>query len=758
MDTQRHDLGRWTVRGARQLMRRRRAGRVLLAILCLGGIGACGGGGSGSVGSLPPGAFETEEYRANYGLGAIHASSAYAGGATGQGVTVAVIDSGIDVDHPEFAGAIHPDSIDIVTDGPTFDDENGHGTAVAGVIGARRNGALTHGVAYESRLLVVRADAPNSCGSGGCAFAPADVADATDHAVTHGAGVINYSLGGASVLDPTLEAALERAADAGRILVFAAGNEGASEPTFPARFAADAQAEGLAIAVGSVDANRQLATSSNRAGSAQEHYLVAPGVGILAPALGGGPTLFSGTSAAAPHVAGAAAVVLQAAPFLSGAQVVELLLDTAGDLGDPGTDPEYGRGLVDLDAALSPQGSLAVPLGSSVGGEALPLNGTGLRLGAAFGPGPELGRAIFLDGYGRPYWLDLGDATERAASLPDLHDWLAPARRTRTVGAKVGGVSLALGASASGEGMGVGGLAEREPADRDAFALSASLGESGRLDLVHGWSLEDRFGLSEAASGVLGGLVSHRSLSSPYLGLTRGGDGLALAQQLGGGITLKTGIASERMAGLTGRRQGTRALIAELSQETRAGTWLGLQLGSVRERDRLLDAQGGGALGLPEASSTSFIGLAGRINLPARVELFAQSFMGLTDPGDGAHGLLEDISALLSSSFGAGLARRDLLTRGDRLIFAVAQPLRIAQGRAVLDRPTGRTINGRVLRSTDRIDLEPAGREIDLEIGYRLPLGRRHELQVSWLSQIEPGHDPKARPAHTVALRVRAGL
>src|SRR5919106_1730570 len=137
MDTQRHDLGRWTVRGARQLMRRRRAGRVLLAILCLGGIGACGGGGSGSVGSLPPGAFETEEYRANYGLGAIHASSAYAGGATGQGVTVAVIDSGIDVDHPEFAGAIHSDSIDIVTDGPTFDDEDGHGTAGAGGIGAR---------------------------------------------------------------------------------------------------------------------------------------------------------------------------------------------------------------------------------------------------------------------------------------------------------------------------------------------------------------------------------------------------------------------------------------------------------------------------------------------------------------------------------------------------------------------------------------------------------------------------------------------
>ena len=342
----RQDPGRWRKRGARQLLLS--AGRALLAILCLGGLGACGGGGGGaaSVGSLPPSSFETQEYSASYGLGAIHASSAYAGGATGQSVTVAVIDTGIDVDHPEFANAIHPDSIDIVTGGPTFDDADGHGTAVAGVIGARRNGALSHGVAYQSQLLVVRADALSSCGPAGCAFMPADVAVATDHAVDHGARVINYSLGGASPLDPVLESALDRAVDAGVILVMAAGNDGGSEPIFPARFAADAQADGLAIAVGSVGANDQLASSSNRAGSAQDHYLVAPGVNILAPAPGGGAALRNGTSFAAPHVAGAAAVVLQAAPFLSGAQVVELLLDTATDLGAPGTEfriwPRHG--------------------------------------------------------------------------------------------------------------------------------------------------------------------------------------------------------------------------------------------------------------------------------------------------------------------------------------------------------------------------------------------------------------------------------
>ena len=113
------------------------------------------------------------------------------------------------------------------------DDVDGHGTAVAGIIAARRNQALSHGVAFDARILAVRADMPGSCASG-CAFDQADVATATDYAVGRGAGVINYSLGGSTSLGASLEGALARAADAGTILVFAAGNEGAADPTFPA--------------------------------------------------------------------------------------------------------------------------------------------------------------------------------------------------------------------------------------------------------------------------------------------------------------------------------------------------------------------------------------------------------------------------------------------------------------------------------------------------------------------------------------------
>jgi subtilisin family serine protease len=221
---------------------------LLITALLLGAcsVGFSSGGSSGDDGddSRPPSFFETAEYNASYGLAAINASSAYATGVNGRGVTVGVIDTGIDRNHPEFAGAIASASIDIVSGSPdNLDDQDGHGTAVAGILAARRNGELSHGVAYNAQILAVRADTDGSCASG-CTFDQADIAAGTDYAVANGARVINYSLGGASALGPVLGAALRRATDAGAVLVLAAGNDGAEDPTFPAQFASTAEAGG----------------------------------------------------------------------------------------------------------------------------------------------------------------------------------------------------------------------------------------------------------------------------------------------------------------------------------------------------------------------------------------------------------------------------------------------------------------------------------------------------------------------------------
>ncbi len=734
------------------------------------GCGGGGGGGSGGAGgpgvALPASSFETTEYRANYGLGVLRASSAYAAGATGRGVTVGVVDTGIDVDHPEFAGQIAAASTDVVSGNPAqVDDIDGHGTAVAGVIAARRNQVLTHGVAYQAKLLAVRADAPGTCPSS-CAFDQADVAAATDYAVGHGAQVINYSLGGASSLGTTLHDAFARAVDAGTILVLAAGNEGAADPTFPGRFAADAAADDQVIAVGAVDANKQIASFSNRAGSAQDHYLVAPGVNVLAPALGGGAALVSGTSFAAPHVSGAVALVLDAAPFLSAAEVVQLLLDSATDLGAPGPDPVYGQGLVNLRAALGPQGPLSVPLGSRVGEASVPLSDTGLRLGRAFGRGPDLGAAIFLDGYGRAYWLNLGDRIGAPATAPDLEAWLAPAGPQYRSSVPLG-PALALGltvAQPTGD--------DRAPATWDAttddsgaaFALDLGIGNladggSTRLVLTHGLGLQNRFGLMSVGPAAAGNLLGQAGLTSPYLALADRGDGLILAQEVGRGLSVRLGVAVGETDLQPSVDQGQSAVvIGELVRSFGPGRVLSLQVGSVDEQHSLLDTRGTGAFGGPDGATTTFFGFAGNWALADRFALFGQASLGATDPGAMGRGLVEEVSALWSSSFAVGLAGRDLLADGDQLTLTTAQPLRVEAGTAVIDRPVGRSFDGQILRQRDRVDLAPEGRELDLEVGYRLALGGRWALHLDWLTQLEPGHQADAGPAHTAAIRLRTAL
>ena len=720
--------------------------------------GGGGGGGSGSLSRHPPSFFETAEYLANRGLEGIEASSAYAAGATGNGIMVGVVDTGIDLDHPEFAGVIDAGSIDIVTgSAATLGDVDGHGTAVAGIIGARRNGALSHGVAFGARLLVVRADAPGSC-PGACAFDQANVAAATDYAVNQGAHVINYSLGGTGSLDGALGDALERAVAAGRILVLAAGNEGGIDPIFPAIFAGSSEASGRAIAVGALDVDGQLASFSNRAGSAREYFLVTPGVQILAPELNGDAALVSGTSFAAPHVAGAAALVLDAAPFLGAGEVVELLLETATDLGDPGTDEIYGRGLLNLEAALAPQGQLSVPLGSSVHGAAAALGATGLRLGGAFGPGPDLGRAVFLDGYGRPYWIDLDRRRTSAEIGPDLPGWLARSRGQLTFAPPLGtGPALSLHLEAPPEhAPGKGPSDEIDRRLDESLALSAGLGQAGSLTVTHGWSLQGQFGLQGETTGAAPGLLTGGVFASPYLALADGGDGVAVGHRVGDGWSLRVGLGRAGRGGQDGYGSGDNTvMLGELVRAVNDRWQLGVQFGQLEEDERMLDASGGGALGLPEGASTTFLGFTGRAEMAPRLEVFGQGNVGLTRPHGARPGLLRDISVLSSGSFGLGVIRRALATKGDRLTLAISQPLRVETGAAEIDRPLGRTFDGRIVRQRANVDLAPSGRELDLELGYRLVLAGVGELGLNWLTRLQPGHDAAAEPEHAIALKLR---
>lgn len=266
-------------------------------------------------------------------------------GQGGVGITVAILDTGIDCSHPDLAGADCLNGPNYVGGSSSFDD-HGHGTHVSGIVAARDNGAGLIGTAPKVRLIAIKVlDASGS----GSYFS---VAQGIDYAAAQGYRVINMSLGGPTPSD-VLEAAVKAAAAKGVAMVASAGNSGACSPPgcstvgYPAKYV-----ELLAVAAtNSSDARAPFSSVGS------EVDVSAPGVDVPSTVPKGGCALcdssgyraLSGTSMASPHVAAAVALLL--GKGMTVAQARSALETTAVDLGVPGRDNEYGFGRIDVRRA-----------------------------------------------------------------------------------------------------------------------------------------------------------------------------------------------------------------------------------------------------------------------------------------------------------------------------------------------------------------------------------------------------------------------
>ena len=284
-----------------------------------------------------------------YGPAAIRAPQGWDLSTGSAAVTIAILDTGVDLGHPDVAGKIVP-GYDFVNNDAVPQDDNGHGTHVAGIAAAlANNGIGIAGISWGARLMPVKV--LNAGGSGTYANAAAGVVWAADQ----GAQIINLSLGG-SLPSSVLEDAVIYAYDKGATLVAASGNAGSNLVLYPARYP-------QVIAVAATD------SANNRAGFSNygaEIDMAAPGVSIYSTTLGGGYGYRSGTSMAAPMVAGAAAILAGLPANNSPALISWELGSTALDLGAPGWDIYYGSGLIQLDAAIrlaspAPAPSVSIP-------------------------------------------------------------------------------------------------------------------------------------------------------------------------------------------------------------------------------------------------------------------------------------------------------------------------------------------------------------------------------------------------------------
>lgn len=251
--------------------------------------------------------------------------------ATGVGVTVAVIDTGIEMTHPDLQGKVTK-GYDFVNDKDSPEDDNGHGTHVSGIVIAARNNIGTVGVSHGTSVMPVKV--LNSAGSGYIS----DVAKGIYWATDNGAQVINLSLG-APVDTDILRKAVNYATSKGVLMVAAAGNDYGAPCQYPAAYS-------NVICVVATDSSNRLASFSNVGGE-----LAAPGVSNYSTFLEGSYRYLSGTSMAAPHVAGSLAILRGICTDCKSSELITTLRETAIDLGAEGTDIIFGYGLVDLRAA-----------------------------------------------------------------------------------------------------------------------------------------------------------------------------------------------------------------------------------------------------------------------------------------------------------------------------------------------------------------------------------------------------------------------
>jgi len=268
----------------------------------------------------------------DWGISKIGANEVWEDG-DGSGVIIAVIDTGIQLNHPDLVSNI-VSGYDFTNGDTVADDDNGHGTHVAGIASAMSNGVGTIGAGHSARLMPVKV--LNASGYGYLS----DVAKGIYFAADNGARVINMSLGSSYDSD-ILRNAVLYASRKGVLLVAAAGNDYGSPCSYPAAYSS-------VVCVVATDSNNRLASFSNVGGE-----LAAPGVSNYSTYKGSTYKYLSGTSMASPHVAGAAAVIMSACTDCTTTEVRDILRNNSVDLGEVGQDIIFGYGLVDLVSSIN---------------------------------------------------------------------------------------------------------------------------------------------------------------------------------------------------------------------------------------------------------------------------------------------------------------------------------------------------------------------------------------------------------------------
>ncbi|SNS11645.1 Subtilase family protein [Noviherbaspirillum humi] len=692
----------------------------------------------------------------------INADAAYSRGITGRGVTVAVMDTGISAGNREFseAGKLMA-GYNAINGGTDVIDRAGHGTHVAGILAAGRDGSGIFGVAYDARLLPIKVLSDNGNGS-------TNYLDTGLRYAIGKAAIANFSLGATGVYNSS---AMQQAVQAGMLIVAAAGNDGAANPDWPARFAKEGWANNQIIAVGAVDASNRIASFSNRAGDTAAWYLVAPGVAIYSSYLNNQYAYMSGTSMATPVVSAAAALLKQLWPTLRADQIADILFITATDLGDPGIDAVYGRGLLNLARALQPVGAVTT---TTFNGRTVNVLGSALRPSAATSKLWSLAasgslRVIGLDSYSRSFNVDLGANVVQPVPLSVSQVFGSMDSRLEVTEQVLGRTRLLAAFDNRLPAIGNPLRFDDAPHARrlSGYALVSQWAGGNEVALGAGGFAAQYFGIGGLPMAADLGLGSVPALAHPYFSLVAGASHGAIAHDFGG-VKVKFGVLSSRLNGTLGSQEGpylptlpTNAwnslpkANANLVEVSRAfgNAAMSVSFSQTREANAWLGAQSFGALNFGATGVTTAMQVAGAYLLAPKLALAGQASYGYTPGGYNNASLITALSGTRTNAFSLALVAADNLRRGDRFSVAVSQPMRTYAGSMTLNVWSGLTDSGKAVRDNLQLSMVPTGRELRTEMYYQMPVGRDASAGFSYILRRDPDNIAGAPAEQLVAAR-----
>lgn len=552
--------------------------------------------------------------------------------------------------------------------------------------------------------------------------------------------------------------AFPNASAAGKFIAIRTGNDGADNPAAAA--VAASGLPGVAIVAGT-DGAGTLLPQSNACGVTADRC-----VGVR------GTTEFSnisGTSFAAARMAGIAAAVLRAAPFLSHEELAQVMFATAMDTGDP----RLGNGFIANAQQVinNPAGPSSVGGGGGGGGSALGV--AALLVGAAAGAAllidndEELEKTLILDSFGRPFHIDLGELAridDRRSSLSRFFDQLE--QRHDSTRIQLNDVHTLEAAYVTSDldivDPGKYFAFDDDPAFNDTdlnwvLSLSGEHANGFHYQLDKNRDPSTNFGVMDNVhQGSLGGgthFLSGQSFAVPMLSFSSIADSVSLGYQSRDGFGLDFGLVSTDENRSHGRESVSAVLEGSYSFEDRAE--VSLQIGRLQEDGSLFGGSSNGAFSV-DNTETLAASISGSLRIGRQAHLIGNYGVARSEVDQTDTSLLSNFSSLRSDWFGLGVVADEVFDPGDQVGVAFSQPLRVTDGEVDLNVPYARDFEGNIYKDSKRIGLEPGGNEYALESYYLHPLGRRASVGAYVMLRQEPNHVADSGADLTVMASYRA--